>query len=78
MLFRSHYGQSELALFAFIGGLSAATSMVIVASIALSTMVCNNLVMPLLLRWKLVNLSEYRSEERRVGKECRSRGAPEH
>lgn len=53
-----HYGQNELALFAFIGGLSAATSMVIVASIALSTMVCNNLVMPLLLRWKLVNLSE--------------------
>lgn len=53
-----HYGQSELALFAFIGGLSAATSMVIVASIALSTMVCNNLVMPLLLRWQLVNLSE--------------------
>jgi len=53
-----HYGQSELALFAYIGGLSAATSMVIVASIALSTMVCNNLVMPLLLRWKLVNLSE--------------------
>lgn len=53
-----HYGQSELALFAFIGGLSAATSMVIVASIAVSTMVCNNLVMPLLLRWQLVNLRE--------------------
>ena len=53
-----HYGQRELALFAFIGGLSAATSMVIVASIALSTMVCNNLVMPLLLRWQLVNVRE--------------------
>jgi len=53
-----YYGQSQLALFAFIGGLSAATSMVIVASIALSTMVCNNLVMPLLLRWKWVNVSE--------------------
>lgn len=53
-----HYGQSELALFAFVGGLSAATSMVIVASIALSTMVCNNLVMPLLLRWQLVNVRE--------------------
>ncbi|MCC7485764.1 MAG: histidine kinase [Burkholderiales bacterium] len=39
-----------LALFAFIGGLSAATGMVIVETIALSTMVCNELVMPLLIR----------------------------
>ena len=35
---------------AFIGGLSAATGMVIVETIAVSTMVCNDLVMPLLLR----------------------------
>ena len=42
-------GFSLLTLFAFIGGLSAATSMVIVETIALSTMVCNDLVMPLLL-----------------------------
>ncbi len=53
-----HFGQGELALFAFIGGLSAATSMVIVASIALATMVCNNLVMPLLLRWDWVNVTD--------------------
>lgn len=53
-----HFDHAQLALFAFIGGLSAATSMVIVASIALSTMVCNNLVMPLLLRWKWVNVEE--------------------
>jgi Na+/proline symporter/nitrogen-specific signal transduction histidine kinase len=39
-----------LALLVFIGGLSAATSMVIVATISLSTMVCNDLVMPVLLR----------------------------
>ncbi|MGV8898218.1 MAG: ATP-binding protein [Burkholderiaceae bacterium] len=39
-----------LALLVFIGGLSAATGMIIVESIALSTMVCNDLVMPLLLR----------------------------
>jgi signal transduction histidine kinase len=39
-----------LVLFAYIGGLSAATGMVIVETIALSTMVCNDLVMPLLLR----------------------------
>lgn len=43
-------GASGLALFAFIGGLSAATGMVIVETIALSTMVCNDLVMPWLLR----------------------------
>ncbi len=39
-----------LALFVFLGGLSAATGMVIVATIALSTMLCNDLVMPILLR----------------------------
>ena len=42
--------QPLLALVAFIGGLSAATGMVIVEAIAVSTMVCNDLVMPLLLR----------------------------
>ena len=45
-------GQPTLALVAFIGGLSAATGMVIVEAIAVSTMVCNDLVMPLLLRWR--------------------------
>lgn len=44
------HGQQWLALLAFVGGLSAATGMVIVETIALSTMVCNDLVMPLLLR----------------------------
>jgi Na+/proline symporter/nitrogen-specific signal transduction histidine kinase len=43
-------GAESLALLAFIGGLSAATGMVIVETIALSTMVCNDLVMPWLLR----------------------------
>lgn len=43
-------GQYALALLAFVGGLSAATGMVIVEAIAVSTMVCNDLVMPLLLR----------------------------
>ncbi len=43
-------GQQALALFAFVGGLSAATGMVIVETIAVSTMVSNELVMPLLLR----------------------------
>ncbi|MDP3538879.1 MAG: sensor histidine kinase [Azonexus sp.] len=43
-------GAEALALLVFIGGLSAATGMVIVETIALSTMVCNDLVMPWLLR----------------------------
>jgi len=43
--------QEWLALLVFIGGLSAATGMVIVETIALSTMVCNDLVMPPLLRY---------------------------
>ncbi len=43
-------GQTLLALIAFIGGLSAATAMVIVETIALSIMVCNSIVVPLLLR----------------------------
>ncbi len=46
-----------LALFVFIGGLSAATGMVIVETIALSTMICNDLLMPLLLRWQWLGLS---------------------
>jgi Na+/proline symporter len=43
-------GAEALALLGFIGGLSAATGMVIVETIALSTMVCNDLVMPWMLR----------------------------
>ena len=39
-----------LALLAMIGGFSAATGMVIVAAVALSTMVSNDIVMPALLR----------------------------
>lgn len=51
--------QSEaLALFVFLGGLSAGTSMVIVETIALSTMVCNDLVMPVLLRIRWLGLRE--------------------
>ena len=43
-------GAPGLALFAYLGGLSAATSMLIVETLAVATMVCNDLVMPLLLR----------------------------
>jgi Na+/proline symporter/signal transduction histidine kinase len=50
--------QELLALLVFIGGLSAATGMVIVETIALSTMVCNDLVMPVLLRMRKLRLNE--------------------
>jgi len=43
-------GHPVLALAAFIGGLSAATGMIVVEAVAVSTMVCNDLVIPLLLR----------------------------
>jgi Na+/proline symporter/signal transduction histidine kinase len=50
--------QELLALIVFIGGLSAATGMVIVETIALSTMVCNDLVMPVLLRLRGLGLNQ--------------------
>ena len=50
--------QETLALLVFIGGLSAATGMVIVEAIALSTMICNDLVMPVLLRLRRLRLNE--------------------
>jgi len=40
----------DLALLAFLGGFSSATSMVIVATIAVSTMLSNHIVMPIALR----------------------------
>lgn len=40
------FGQETLAIIAFIGGASAATGMIIVATIAISTMVSNELVLP--------------------------------
>jgi len=51
-------GEEALALFVFIGGLSAATGMVIVETIALSTMLCNDLLMPVLLRLKLLRRAD--------------------
>lgn len=42
-------GENHLASIAFIGGLSAATGMIVVASVTLSIMISNELVVPLLL-----------------------------
>jgi PAS domain S-box-containing protein len=44
------HGATALAVLVFLGGLSAATAMVIVASIALATMITNDLLMPALWR----------------------------
>ncbi|MBW2582973.1 MAG: histidine kinase, partial [Deltaproteobacteria bacterium] len=49
--------QQLLTLFVYIGGMSAATGMVIVETIALSTMICNDLVMPVLLRLPIPAIS---------------------
>jgi sigma-B regulation protein RsbU (phosphoserine phosphatase) len=46
-------GHPYLALLVFLGGLAASTGMVAVASIAVSTMLLNSLVMPLAIRLKL-------------------------
>ncbi len=48
------HGSNLITTVAYIGGLSAATAMVIVESIALAIMVCNGIVNPLLLRQKLL------------------------
>ena len=59
------HGDTGVALLAFIGGFSAATGMVIVASVALSTMISNDLVMPALLRIRRLQL-EQRSDLSRL------------
>ena len=53
-----HAGSRAISLAAFIGGLSAATAMVIVEVIALSIMVGNGLVLPLVLRQRLARGDE--------------------
>lgn len=50
-------GWDGLAVFAFIGGFSAATSMVIVAAIAVSTMVSNHIVIPIWLTMSRADVS---------------------
>ena len=47
----AYNGQLWLSLFAFLGGVSAASSMVIVSTIALSTMLSNEIVFPLMFKY---------------------------
>lgn len=55
------FGQSGTALLAYIGGFSAATSMIIVSTIALSTMLSNNLITPL--RISLFNMRQHQQQQ---------------
>ncbi|MBE1708225.1 MULTISPECIES: PAS domain-containing hybrid sensor histidine kinase/response regulator [Mesorhizobium] len=55
-------GHDLLAMAAFIGGLSAATAMVIVESVALSIMISNDLVIPLFVR-RLLKTSTSENED---------------
>ncbi len=62
------HGYPLLALLAFLGGLSASTAMVAVASIAVSTMILNSLIMPLALHLNLADrLSSYLLQVKRLG-----------
>jgi Na+/proline symporter/signal transduction histidine kinase len=63
-----HDGAGLMALVAFIGGLSAATAMVIVDSVALAIMISNDLVMPLVVRRRGLAGGEMRDEAARQGK----------
>ncbi|RME35020.1 MAG: GAF domain-containing protein, partial [Deltaproteobacteria bacterium] len=47
-------GHNWLGLFAFVGGLSAAAGMVMISSVALATMVLNQLITPLILKFRIV------------------------
>ena len=52
-------GSELIAILAFLGGLSAAAAMVIVESVALAIMVCNGLVIPLLLRYRVIDATSH-------------------
>ncbi|MBI1386415.1 MAG: response regulator [Rhizobiales bacterium] len=51
-------GAGFVTMIAFIGGLSAATAMVIVASVALAIMICNDVVVPLMLRRQAIGRAD--------------------
>ncbi len=51
-----HYQQPSLAMLVFLGGLAAASGMVIISTIALSTMISNDLILPLYLHLKKYHL----------------------
>jgi Na+/proline symporter len=59
-------GHESLALVAYVGGFSAATGMVIVACVALATMVSNDLLLPLVWRYRAETTTGRRATTRLV------------
>jgi len=53
-----------ITVLAYIGGLSAATAMIVVESIALAIMVCNGVVVPLLLRYQMQEVDSFQHMSR--------------
>jgi len=60
------HNAQEISLIAFIGGLSASTSMVIIATLALSIMMSNDVIMPLWLRITRKRLRQFSFTPRRI------------
>jgi len=63
------YGQPWLAMLVFIGGFSASAGMVMVSSVALSTMILNHLIIPIILKFhsKAQSLSLLLVNLKRIG-----------
>ncbi|MBW1645865.1 MAG: GAF domain-containing protein [Deltaproteobacteria bacterium] len=62
------HSQQALSVLVFIGGLSAATGMVVVSSVTLSTMLLNNLIMPLFIMLNVkADLSRWLIHIKRIG-----------
>ncbi len=59
-------GNSMIALLVFIGGISAATSMIIVATIVLSTMVSNEIIVPFAVKFFSFELKDQRDLVKRL------------
>lgn len=59
-------GQLWLTLFAFLGAVSAASSMVIVSTIALSTMLSNEVVFPFLFKHSTIQQADFNKFSRRL------------
>ena len=61
-----HFNQGGLSLLVYIGGLSAASGMIIVETIALSTMMSNHLVLPLIFSSKGLELNGEKTTVRNI------------
>ena len=56
----AYQGQLWLTLFSFLGAVSAASSMVIISTIALSTMLSNEVVFPLLFKHSNIQQTDFK------------------